>query len=187
MPTLSSGALRNGNPERFDGLPGERTAAQVNDGDGSQQRQAFSRVLEILLSGKERGLAVQRVEDGLHQQQVNAAVHEAANLFVVGVAQLIEGHGARRGARDFLRCRCRAAGGSERARHPARARGILDRKTVGGAARHLGPGAVEVVDETFQLVIRHGDGGGVEGVGLNDVRAGVEVLPMDILNDLRAG
>ena len=111
---------RNGNPEGFDGLAGERAAAQVDNGHGSQQGQAFSRVLEILLGGKQRGFAVQRVEDGLHQQQVNAAVHEAADLLVVGVAQLIEGHGARGGARDFLRCRGRAAGGAERARHPAR-------------------------------------------------------------------
>ena len=111
MPTLSSGALGNGNPKGFDGLAGKRAAAQVNDGHRSQQGQAFSRVLEVLLGGKKRGFAVERVEDGFHQQQINAAVHEAANLLVVGVPQLIEGHGASSRTRDLLRRRGRAAGG----------------------------------------------------------------------------
>ena len=146
---------------------------------------AFTRVFEILLGGEERGFAVERVKDRLHQQQVHAAVHEAADLLVVGVPQLIEGHSASRRAGNILRCRGRAAGGPEGSRHPALTRGILGHELVGSSARHLSPGAVEVVNKPFQLVIRHRDRGGIKGVGLNDVRARVEVLPMDVLNDGR--
>ena len=39
----------------------------------------------------------------------------------------------------------------------------------------------------LQIVVGLADGGSVEGVGLNDVRAGFQVLDVDGLNDVRAG
>ncbi len=49
------------------------------------------------------------------------------------------------------------------------------------------PGLVEVVDKTLQAILGHRDGGGVKGVGLNDVCAGIQILPVDILNYRRLG
>ena len=43
--------------------------------------------------GADRRLGVERVEDGLDQQHVDAAVDQAAHLFSVGGAQLVERDG----------------------------------------------------------------------------------------------
>jgi hypothetical protein len=42
-----------------------------------------SPVFEKLVDGKQRGLGVERVEDGLDQQHVGAALHQAFHLLVV--------------------------------------------------------------------------------------------------------
>ena len=40
--------------------------------------------------GEDRGLGVERVEDGLDQEGVDAAVDQAAHLLAIGDAQLVE-------------------------------------------------------------------------------------------------
>ena len=53
---------------------------------------------EFLGDGEDRGLGVERVEDGLDQQRVDAAVDQPAHLLAIGDAQFVEGDGAK--ARD---------------------------------------------------------------------------------------
>ena len=48
------------------------------------------RVLEVLVDREQRRLGVERVEDGLDQQQVGAAFDQRLDLLVVGGAQLLE-------------------------------------------------------------------------------------------------
>ena len=62
---------------------------------------AHAPLLEDLVDGVEGGLGVERVEDGLHQQEVHAAFEQRFHLFLVGGHQLIEG--ARRGSRGRSR------------------------------------------------------------------------------------
>ena len=47
---------------------------------------------------EDRGLGVERVEDGLDQEEIGAAVEQAARLLGIGDAQIVEGDGAK--ARD---------------------------------------------------------------------------------------
>ena len=47
--------------------------------------------------------------------------------------------------------------------------------------------AIQLVRQLLHPVVGHGDGGGVEGVGLDDVRAGLEVRAVDVRDDLRPG
>ena len=49
------------------------------------------RSAKSFLDREERGLHVQRVEDGLGEQEVDAAVEQPARLLVVGVDELVEG------------------------------------------------------------------------------------------------
>ena len=49
-------------------------------------------LVEVLLDGEERRLQVERVERRLRQEDVGAAVDQAAHLFVVRVDELVEGH-----------------------------------------------------------------------------------------------
>ncbi len=59
-------------PEGGRGLAGEGAAGEVGDGAGDHDRQAAG-LGEDLLAGEDRGLGVERVEDGLDQDQVGAA------------------------------------------------------------------------------------------------------------------
>ncbi len=47
-------------------------------------------LVENLGEGVERGLGVQRIEDGLEQEDVGAAVQQPARLFAIGLAQFVE-------------------------------------------------------------------------------------------------
>src|ERR1700688_1647049 len=86
--------VRNGNPKRFDRLPGESAAALVGDRYGHHNRQAlpggFKIFVIVLADGKERGLGVQRVEDRFKEQEIGPAFDETARLLVVYVAQFVE-------------------------------------------------------------------------------------------------
>jgi hypothetical protein len=50
----------------------------IGDGAGDHQRHAGPRLSNSLFDGEQRRLGVERVEDGLDQQQVGAAVEQAA-------------------------------------------------------------------------------------------------------------
>ena len=124
-----------------------------------------------------RGLGVQRVEDGFEQQQVDAAFDQGAGLLVVGFAQLVEGDAAGGGIADVLRDRggARWSGPSSRRRSSGGRRCAAVKPS---AARRAicAPAKLRSCDAALQAVIGHGDGVGVEGVGLDDVGAGFEVL-----------
>ena len=92
--------VRDRGAERVDRLPGQRAAALVGDGDRDDDRQPRAAALEHLVDREQRRLGVQRVEDGLDQQDVDAAVEEPAHLLGVGVAHLVEGDRPRR-SRSF--------------------------------------------------------------------------------------
>ena len=66
-------------------------------------------------NGVDRRLGVERVEDGLDQQQVGAAIEQPADLFAIGRAQLIEGDGAEAGIGNVRGDRRGAVGRAERA------------------------------------------------------------------------
>ena len=88
-----------------------------------------------LVACEDRRLGVQRVEDGLDQEEVGAALEQAARLLAVGVAQLVEGDGA--GARivDVGRHRGGAVGRPDRAGDEARLAVALARPRSPRAAR----------------------------------------------------
>ena len=91
MPTLNGLRVRDRHPERVDRLARQRAAAAIGDRDRDHQRQpdaAFSSNTSSIATM--RGLGVERVEDRFEQQQIAAAVDQAAHLFLVGVAQLVE-------------------------------------------------------------------------------------------------
>ena len=91
--------------------------------------------------GEDRRLGVQRVEDGLDQDDVGAAVDQPVDLLGVGVAQLVEGDGAEAGIVDVRRERGGAVGRPERAGDEAapavRLLG-LDRRAARQAGRRRG-------------------------------------------------
>ena len=92
MPTLNGLRVANRDVEGVERLARQRAAAPVGDRHRDHQRQPDALLLEHVLDRDDRRLGVQRVEDRLEQQQVDAAVDQAAHLLLVGLAHLVEGH-----------------------------------------------------------------------------------------------
>jgi len=170
-----------------DGLPGERTAAPVRDGDRDHDGEPHPARFEHLLDGHERRFGVQRVEDGLNQQHVDPAVEEALYLLGVRVPDLVEGDGAERRVVHVGRERQRAIRRADGARDEPRPVGRAGRPRSGGFARQPGRRDVQLVDERLKVVVGLRDRVAAEGVGLDDVAAGSEVLVVDLPDDVGAG
>ena len=184
MPTLNGRACATDVQNGVDRLAGQRAAAAIGDRDRDHQRQPDALLLEDLLDGDDAGLGVERVEDRLEQQQIAAAVDQAADLLFVGVAQLVERDRAEGRVVDVGRDRQRPVGRAHRAGDEARPVRRPRRPLVAGAFREPRPFDVQLVDERLEAVVGLRDGGAAERVGLDDVAAGLEVLPVDAGDDV---
>ena len=142
-------------------------------------------ILKVLVYREERRLGIERVEYGLHQQHVHPAVQQAAGLLGVGRDQLIKGDRAESRIMHVGRKRGRLAGRPEGAGDETNAARLCGHDRVRRGAGVARPCHVQLVSQLLQLVVRQRDRGGVERVGLDDVRPGLEVLAMDGLDDLR--
>ena len=202
--------MLHGVPERLDRLRRDHRLAAAADRRRDHDRQLGAVLVEDLADGDERRLGVQRVEDGLDQQQVGAAGDERAHLLDVGGLHLIERDHPEAGIVGIRRVRERDRQRPDRAgdearragrvRHPVGPFPALPRRLLvdlpGQAVeerivddllveRRILPAAVlaRIVDEELAL----GDAGGAEGVGLDDVRAGLEEAAMDVADHRRLG
>ncbi len=100
--------------------PPRPTAAEIITGSSLH----CCRVLvEDLANGHQSGLGVERVEDGLDQQQVDAAGDERAHLLRVGGLHLVEGDHAEAGIVGVGRVRERDGQRADGAGHEALAAG----------------------------------------------------------------
>ena len=129
--------------------------------------------------GRDRRLGVERVEDGLDQEEVGAARDEPFDLLAIGGAQLVEGDRAEAGIGDVGRDRGGAVGRPERAGDEARA-AVLGLRGIGRRARESRALEVELVGDAGEPVVGLGDAGRGEGVGRDDVGAGAEIGQMNL-------
>ena len=177
MPTLKSGMCETRNPESLHRLPGERAPAAVHDGDRDDHRNARCR----------RPRNIPRWRRGRPWRSACRKPFRAAAgrrrlrparwaCVAIGLAQLIEGHRPRRGIGDVLRDRGRVRSRSHRAGHEAAPAAVRRGKRSTARRRDLRAGEIQIRGAIFQAVVGHGDGVGIEGIGLDDVRAGFEVL-----------
>ncbi len=153
-------------PERLDRLPREVAAALVD----RREREPERKLGRLVERRRDRGLRVQRVEHRLDEQDVDAAVAQAADLVRVCIADGVEGHRAIRRIVDARR---------ERERHVQRADGAGDEpRPVRGlrsprVRRAAGePGALDV------HLVHHV--GAERVVGLADRRRGERVRRGDV-------
>ena len=170
----------DGHPERVDRLARERPSAAIGDGDRYHQRQADPLLVEHVLDSHNPGLGVERVDDRLEQQEIAAAVDQAAGLLFERRAQLVERHVAEGGIVHVRGYREDAVRGPHRAGHEPGAVGGPCRPVVGHAPSDFRRLEVELVGDRLEAVIRLCDGVAVEGIGLDDVGARFEILAMDL-------
>ena len=100
---------------------------------------------------------------------------------------MIERDGPEGGVIDLGRHRGGAVGRADRARHEPWSFRIVRHRRIDSVAGDPCAGQVQVVDVRLQLVVRQRDGCGVERVGLDNVGAGLQVLAVDHLDELRPG
>ena len=121
------------------------------------------------------GLDVERVLLRFEVQDIDTAFDERDGLIRIGRAHFVEGDAA--GHRDRLRARAHRAGDEAR---PLRCRSRIRR-----LARQLRRNEVDLVHLVLQVVLGEHDARAAEGVGLDDVGAGVEIVAMDLLDHIR--
>ena len=127
------------------------------------------------------GLRVQRVEDRLDQQQVDAALGQRRDLLRVRRLDLVEGDRAVGRVLDLAATATgsRSAGRPSRRRTGRRPR----RRPAGPAGRRAGSSRAPAL----QAVVGLADAGRGERVGGGDVGAGGQVLPVHVEDDVRPG
>ena len=177
----------HGVPERLGHLPRQGAAGGVGDGAGDDHRPAAVALLEERLDREDRRLGVEGVEDRLDDQQVGAAVDEAVGRLEVRRDQLVVRHVAGTGVVHVGRDRRGPRRRAERAGDVARALGGPRGHLVAHRAGQLRRLEVELVGELLHAVVGQRDRVGVEGVGLDEVGAGLEVLAVDAGDDVRLG
>ncbi len=173
-------------PERGRRLAGQGAARAVGDGARDHQRHGCAALSESLEAGEDRGLGVERVEYGLDEENLRAAVDQPPDLLAIGDAKLVEADRAEARIVDVGRQRGSAVGRSESARdETAPSVGLfgLDRRP----ARQSRPVAVKFVDQILHSVVGLSDRGRGEGVGLENVGARQRVGQMDVFDRLRLG
>ena len=138
------------------------------------------------MHGEDRGLGVQGVEDGFDQDQVGAAFDQAFGGLGVVFHQFIEGHVAVAGVVHVRRQRAGAAGRAEHAGDEARLVRGFQGLGVGDLARQACAFYVQFVRQALHAVVGLGHLGGVEGVGFQNVGAGIQVGFLDATNHVRA-
>ncbi len=137
-------------------------------GDLRDDRQLPAGLGHRPLRGDDRGLGLQEVLRGLHQHHVDAAVEHAQHLLDVGVAQ----HGV---GRVPQRRQLRA--GPDRTQHEPRP--LRRRVLVGGLAGQRRARLGQFPDPFRDVVLAEVGQVRAEGVGLDRVRAGLQIPPVD--------
>src|SRR5690606_36620449 len=153
---------------------------------GDHDRQLDTDLFKYALHGEDRRLGIEGIEDGFDHDQVGATFDQAAGGFAVVFHQFVEGDVALAGVVDVRGQRAGTAGRAEDARDETRAVGRLGGLGVRDFTGQTGAVAVQRVDQLLHAVVGLGYAGGVEGVGFEDVRAGIRVSFLDGLVDVGA-
>ncbi len=139
----------------------------------------------LLERGDDRRLRVERVEDGLDQEDVHPAVAQRTHLLRVRVAHLVERDRAERRVVDTRRERERDVERPDGAGDEARLSGV--RAVHSSAARRASRAPSTFISQTASssAVVGLADRRRGERVRRRDVRAGLEVVVVDPRDDLR--
>ncbi len=142
---------------------------------------------KALVDREQRGLGVERVEHRLDQQQVDAAVDQAVDRLAVRGNQLVEAHVAKARIVDVGRDRGGPVGRARARRRRSAACRASSRPGVGALARDPRRREIDVAHFRLQPIVGLRDARRVEGVGLDDVGAGLEEGVVDRARRRRAG
>ena len=186
MPTASGRTWRTEFQNASVVCPDSVRPGSVGDRAGNDDREAPARRgRRYDLEREQRGLAVQRVEDRLDEEEVGAAFGEALDRFAVRRDELVEADIARTGIVDVGRDRRRAVRRPERAGDEARLAGRARGPGVGALAGEPCRGGVDVAHAAAaRPIVGLRDRRRVERIGAHDVGAGLEIGVVDRADDI---
>ena len=168
--------MHHGGVKRVHVLAGEHGPHRL-DRHGDHHRRPPADLGEGLLDPDQPRLEVPRVLRRFEKQNVRAPLEQAEGLRAVVDDQLVEGHSARDG--HGLGRRAHRSGNETEARGGG-GRGC-------GFARDLGRPAVDLQGLVRQVVLGEHEGRGPEGIRLDHVRAGGQVVAVHPEDDVRPG
>ncbi len=170
--------------ERVERLARQRAPAAIGDRHRDHQRKLHALLLERLEHRSDGRLRVQRVEDRLDEHEIDAAVDQSPRLRLIGVADVIERHGAKGRIVDVGGNRERPVGRADGACHEARPVRRLRAPLVRSRPREACPLHVELVCERLERVVALRNRGRRKRVRLDDVGARRQVRVMDVPDDI---
>ena len=172
--------------EGLDGLPREVAPAPVHGGEREPKRQLASLRAEDVVDRDKRCLGVQRVEDRLDHQQIDAALDQGLHLLEIAGPDLLESHGSIGRVFHPRREREGGLGGPDRADHEARLLGCSRRPLVADAAGEPSACEAHLGSEILESIIGLTERGRRESVAGDEIGARVEVGVVNIPNDIRS-
>ena len=141
----------------------------------------------MLLYGEQRGLGVERVEDGFDHQHIRAAIQQAAYRHAVAFDQRVEADISEAGVVYIWRDRRSLGGRAQHARDETRLVGNLRLEFIAHVACQSCTRKIQIVSQLHHVVIVQRCGGGVECAGLQNVRARRQILRVNLADDVRLG
>ncbi len=174
--------MAHGVPERLHGMARQIAARKVGQRQRDHQRYVAVKFARQLLHRHDSGLAVERVEHRLDEDEIGPASDKRAALFDIDGDDFVECHFAKPWVFDIGRKRQRLVGRPDSARHEPRNAVVprIDRFTDDPRR-----GDIDLMDQVFGAVIGLADAIGVEGVGGEDMRARIDVAVTDPADHLR--
>ena len=176
--------MRDRVPESLRRLSGEQPAGAVGDGAGNHDRQADAELIDDVRAGEDRRLGVERIEDRLDEQDIDAAFDQSTHLLSVSDAQLIERDGAEAWIEHVGRDRRGTVGRTNGAGNETRT-AILVLGNLRRMAREARAFEIELVGDLRHAVVGLRDAGRGEGVGRDNIRAGAEIGEVNGANRVR--
>jgi len=170
-------------PECLGRLPRQRPAGGIRDRAGNHDRQLEPQRFETATHREDRRLRIEGVEDRFDHEKVDAAFDQRHRGNLIRLGKPFERGVAVTGIVHVGRDRRGAIARAQNARNELRFTALRG-KTVGGLACEPGCRTIEVSYERLHAVVAHRRGIRVERVGFDDVGAGFEELPVDVLNQL---
>ena len=174
-------------PKGLVGLTTQRTAAVVNNGATDEHREADAFLGKVLLNGIQSSLCIQRVKDGLNKQHINTASEQRINLNSVSSNNLVKGHVTERRVLNGWRNTQSPVRWTNSAANKSRLGRILGRELDTALLGKLRSSLVYQVHLLLglQLVVCLGNGGAAESICLNEVRANLKELAVNLTDDVR--
>ena len=181
------GRVRHRDPEGLGRLAGERASAEVGDRARDHDGQTMVCLPVNLVDRVNRCLGVQGVENRLDEQDVGAAVDQAAYLLLIGRRDLFERDRPVARVIDVGRQGERAVERANRSRHETGLPGRRLHGSVRGFPGEAGRDHVQFVGKAFGPVVGLRDAGRAERIGFDDIGPGREVFRVDRADEIGLG